>query len=75
MCDYDGHELSPWSTHYIGIPVNFFSVGLICAGSVSVLYPILIVQQGDTSTDQYLVLGRRKSGDDVLELQDLVWGC
>ena len=44
-----GDEKNPWSKNFIGIPVNYFSVGLIYGGSVSVLYPILIIQHGVTS--------------------------
>jgi len=47
---YKGEELDPWSLPYIGIPINYFSVGLIYAGSVSILYPLLIIQAGVTSS-------------------------
>jgi len=43
-------EKNPWSVPYIGIPINYFSVGIILGGSVSVLYPILIIQNGVTSS-------------------------
>jgi len=43
-------EKNPWSLPYVGIPVNYFSVGIILGGSVSVLYPILIIQHGVTSS-------------------------
>lgn len=43
-------EKNPWTMPYIGIPVNYFSVGVILGGSVSVLYPILIIQNGVTSS-------------------------
>ena len=45
----DGEEKNPWTLPYVGIPVNYFSVGVIYGGSVSVLYPLLIVQHGVTS--------------------------
>jgi len=47
---YSGKELNPWSLSYVGIPINYFSVGLIYAGSVSILYPILVIQQGVTTS-------------------------
>mmetsp|Transcript_15892 Transcript_15892/g.39459 ORF Transcript_15892/g.39459 Transcript_15892/m.39459 type:complete len:680 (+) Transcript_15892:521-2560(+) len=43
-------ELNPWSRQYVGIPINYFSVGLIYAGSVSILYPVLVIQAGVTSS-------------------------
>jgi len=43
-------EKNPWSCSYLGIPVNYFSVGIIYAGSVNLLYPVLIVQYGVTSS-------------------------
>jgi len=46
---YSGKELNPWSLPYVGIQINYFSVGLIYAGSVSILYPILVIQQGATA--------------------------
>ena len=42
-------ELNAWSMPYVGIPINYFSVGLIYAGSVSILYPLLVIQEGVTS--------------------------
>ena len=39
-------ELNSWSRGLIGIPINYFSVGLVYAGSVSILYPILVIQHG-----------------------------
>jgi len=43
-------ELNPYSKGLIGIPINYFSVGVVYAGSVSILYPILVIQHGvDTS--------------------------
>ena len=39
-------ELNPWSKDLIGIPINYISVGVVYAGSVSILYPILVIQQG-----------------------------
>lgn len=43
-------EKNPWTLPYVGIPINYFSVGVILGGSVSVLYPILIIQNGVTSS-------------------------
>ena len=43
-------ELNTWSRPYVGIPIHYFSVGLIYAGSISILYPILIIQQGVTAS-------------------------
>lgn len=43
-------EKNPWTLPFVGIPVNYFSVGVILGGSVSVLYPILIIQHGVTSS-------------------------
>lgn len=45
----DKVEKNPWTKPYVGIPVNYFSVGIIYGGSVSVLYPLLVVQHGVTS--------------------------
>ncbi|CAB9496879.1 Folate-Biopterin Transporter (FBT) Family [Seminavis robusta] len=39
-------ELNPWSKELIGIPINYFSVGVVYAGSVSILYPVLVIQHG-----------------------------
>ena len=39
-------ELNAWSRGLIGIPINYFSVGLVYAGSVSILYPVLVIQHG-----------------------------
>jgi len=46
----EGEEKNPWTKPYVGIPVNYFSVGVILGGSVSVLYPILIIQNNVTSS-------------------------
>ena len=46
---YQSSKLNPWSLLCVGIPINYFSVGLIYAGSVSILYPILVIQYGVTS--------------------------
>lgn len=43
-------ELNAWSMSYVGIPINYFSVGVIYAGSVSILYPLLVIQDGVTSS-------------------------
>jgi hypothetical protein len=39
-------ELNPWSKELIGIPINYFSVGVVYAGSVSILYPFLVIEYG-----------------------------
>ena len=39
-------ELNAWSREFVGIPINYFSVGVVYAGSVSILYPILVIQHG-----------------------------
>ena len=31
-------ELNPWSLPFVGIPINYFSVGLIYTGSICILY-------------------------------------
>jgi MFS family permease len=46
----ESDEKNPWSKGYFGIPVNYFSVGVIYGGSVSVLYPLLVIQHGVTSS-------------------------
>lgn len=43
-------EKNPWGKDFCGIPINYFSVGVIYGGSVSVLYPLLVVQHGVTSS-------------------------
>ena len=43
-------EKNPWSRQFIGIPINYFSVGLVYGGSVNLLYPVLIIQNGVTSS-------------------------
>lgn len=45
-----GEEKNPWSKQFIGIPVNYFSVGIIYAGSVRLLYPVLVIKEGVTSS-------------------------
>ena len=45
-----GEEKNPWSRSFIGIPINYFSVGLVYGGSVSILFPVLIIQNGVTSS-------------------------
>ncbi|KAL7516741.1 hypothetical protein ACHAWF_000079, partial [Thalassiosira exigua] len=42
----DKEEKNPWSRRFLGIPVNYFSVGLVYGGSVNMLYPLLIIQNG-----------------------------
>ena len=46
----DVEEKNPWSRQFIGIPINYFSVGLVYGGSVNLLYPVLIIQNGVTSS-------------------------
>ena len=43
-------EISPWSLSYFGVPVNYFCVGIMLGGSTSILYPILIVHKGVSSS-------------------------
>lgn len=43
-------EKNPWSRDYCGIPTNYFSVGLVYGGSVNLLFPVLIIQNGVTSS-------------------------
>jgi len=42
-------EKNPWSKDYLGIPTHYFTVGCFYAGTQNILYPILVVQQGETS--------------------------
>ncbi len=46
----DGTVIDPMSNDYVGILANYFSVGLMIGGSTSLLYPVLIVQAGATSS-------------------------
>ena len=46
----DVEEKNPWSLQFMGIPINYFSVGLVYGGSVNLLYPVLIIQNGVTSS-------------------------
>jgi len=41
---------SPWSRNYIGVPLQYLCVGFMVGGSTSILYPILIVKEGVTSS-------------------------
>jgi hypothetical protein len=43
-------QINPLSNDYFGIIANYFSVGLMVGGSTSILYPILIVKSGATSS-------------------------
>ena len=43
-------EISPWSVSYFGVPLNYFCVGMMLGGSTSILYPILIVHKGVSSS-------------------------
>ena len=43
-------QLDPWSLDYVGVPVQYFSVGLMLGGSTSILFPILVVKEGVTSS-------------------------
>lgn len=49
---YTGEELNPWSLKYLGIPLNYLSVGFIYAGSTKLLYPILTVKNETKSSFQ-----------------------
>lgn len=47
----DGNEqIDPLSNDYVGIVASYFSVGLMIGGTTSILYPILIVKGGATSS-------------------------
>ena len=46
----EGKERNPWSKGFIGIPINYFSVGLVYGGSVNLLFPVLIIQHGVSSS-------------------------
>ena len=46
----DDTKIDPMSNDYVGILANYFSVGLMIGGSTSILYPVLIVQAGATSS-------------------------
>jgi hypothetical protein len=43
-------EKNPWSKSFCGIPFNYFSVGLVYGGSVNLLFPVLIIQNGVDSS-------------------------
>jgi len=43
---FSGKELNPWSKAHIGIPINYYCIGLILSGSTHILYPLLIINQG-----------------------------
>merc|ERR1740139_424743 len=47
---YTGKELNPWSMPFVGIPINYFCVGLIHTGARNILYPFLIINQGLSSS-------------------------
>lgn len=47
---YVGNEIDPWSKSYVGVIFNYFSVGLMLGGSHSILYPVLVVREGVTSS-------------------------
>lgn len=46
----DDTAIDPMSNDYVGLLANYFSVGLMIGGSTSLLYPVLIVQAGATSS-------------------------
>ena len=46
----DGESMQPFSKDYVGISASYFSVGLMIGGSLSLLYPVLIVKGGATSS-------------------------
>jgi hypothetical protein len=48
--DGDQPQIDPLSRDYVGIIANYFSVGLMVGGSTSVLYPVLVVKAGVTSS-------------------------
>lgn len=47
---HDDEPIDPLSRDYVGIIANYFSVGLMVGGSTSLLYPVLIVRAGVTSS-------------------------
>jgi len=44
-------SIDPWSKSYIGIQVNYFCSGIFLGGTLSILYPFLIVEEGVTSSE------------------------
>jgi hypothetical protein len=46
----DDEPIDPLSWDYVGIIANYFSVGLMVGGSTSLLYPVLVVRAGATSS-------------------------
>ena len=42
--------INPWSKKYIGIVISYISVGMMYGGTTSILYPILIIHEGVTSS-------------------------
>ena len=50
----DKEEKKPWSVNYIGIPINYLCVGLVYGGSVNLLYPVLIIQNGGKYMNTYV---------------------
>ena len=42
--------IDPFSKDYIGITASYFSVGLMIGGSISLLYPVLIVKGGSPAS-------------------------
>ena len=53
----DKEEKKPWSVNYIGIPINYLCVGLVYGGSVNLLYPVLIIQNGGKYEYYHLLHG------------------
>mmetsp|Transcript_33196 Transcript_33196/g.44238 ORF Transcript_33196/g.44238 Transcript_33196/m.44238 type:complete len:153 (+) Transcript_33196:582-1040(+) len=45
-----GEEIDPWSKSYVGISINYFSVGIMLGGSTSILYPMLVIRKGVSSS-------------------------
>ncbi|KAL7474013.1 hypothetical protein ACHAW6_000014 [Cyclotella cf. meneghiniana] len=43
-------QINPLSNDYVGIIANYFSVGMMVGGSTSLLYPVLIIKAGATSS-------------------------
>lgn len=43
-------EKNPWSRNYCGIPISYFNVGFMMFGSLDVLYPVLIIENGVSSS-------------------------
>ena len=43
-------QIDPFSIEYVGIGANYFSVGLMLGASLSLMYPVLVVKGGSSSS-------------------------